>query len=722
MSFVFNSSSVRQSLFVKNACKLAAQCSSRRCLSNGGNSLKRIDGRVSSLLSSPFGTQQSTWATGKPLKYSSGAFCWWNRNLINCSSRQRARVYIDKCTAPGARIQVKGIKTDAGGKTKSSVSSLNAGKNVAVPKKPPELSDMRRLISLAKPERWKLCAAIGFLFISSSATLVVPFGIGRVIDIIYTTSKEGNMIEQLQHFCLILLCIFVCGAFANFSRIYLMQSSGNRIVKRLREQLFSSIIKQDVAFFDKNRTGELINRLSADTSLVGQSVTMNISDGLRSVLQAFGGISWMVYTSPMLAAISLCIVPPVALVSRFYGRYVQKITKDVQTSLADATQVAEERLANIRTVRAFVQEQKESEAYNAKIEHVLQLSYKEALARGIFWATTSLSGNLIVLSVFYYGGTMMSESQITVGELSSFLLYAAFVGVSIGGLSTFYTELMRGLGATSRLWELIDRKPTVPLTAGLIPAIDVVGDVEFRDVHFYYPTRQEVLLFNGLNLAVPNGSVTAVVGSSGSGKSTLAALLMRFYDPSGGAIYLDGLDIKSLSPQWLRSHVGIVNQEPMLFSTTIAENIAYGSLNPASVTTEEIMNAAKMANADVFLRQFPKGLETVVGERGVMLSGGQKQRIAIARAILKNPKILLLDEATSALDAESEFLVQEALERVMVGRTVLVIAHRLSTIKNADQIAVLDSGRIVELGSYDNLISISDGIFRKLVERQTIAA
>jgi ATP-binding cassette subfamily B (MDR/TAP) protein 10 len=643
---------------------------------------------------------------------------------VSSGSRLSNFSHILNCRRRATDVVIQ-LRSAANGKAVEAGLARNGG-TVKMPtsgKKPvPKASDVYRLLSLAKPEKWRLAAAVGFLFISSAVTMAVPFGIGRVIDIIYTTAKDGDMVGRLTSFCEILLAIFLFGALANFGRIYIMQTSGIRIIRSLRCQLFSSIIRQEMAFFDRNKTGELINRLSTDTSLVGQSVTMNISDGLRSVVQALAGVSMMVFMSPKLSIIALSIVPPVAVLSRIYGRYVQGITKQVQDSLADATQVAEERLANMRTVRAFVQEVKETNVYNSRIDSVLRLSYKEALARGIFWAMTGLSGNLIILSVFYYGGIMMNESQITVGELSSFLMYAAFVGISIGGLSSFYTELMRGIGASSRLWELVDRKPSIPLTEGKIPSQNLIGTIEFRNIQFSYPARSEVSVLNGLNLVVPSGSITAIVGSSGSGKSTLPALLMRFYDPNHGGIFIDGADIREYSPQWLRSHMGIVNQEPTLFSTTIAENILYGAVEPTSVSQQQIIDAAKMANADSFIQRFPRGFDTVVGERGVMLSGGQKQRIAIARAIIKNPRILLLDEATSALDAESEYFVQEALERVMVGRTVMVIAHRLSTIKNANQIAVLEAGQIVEVGSYERLMTIPDGMFRKLVERQTIVA
>lgn len=593
----------------------------------------------------------------------------------------------------------------------------------------PKSSEIKRLLNQARPEKWRILGAVGLLFISSGVTMAVPFCMGKVIDIIYTTTDQQQLIERLNTVCLILVTVFVIGGLANFGRVYLMQVSGQRIIKQFREKLFSSILRQEMAFFDKTKTGELINRLSTDTSLVGQSVTMNISDGLRAVAQAVGGVSMMVYVSTKLTLFSLGVVPPVAVMSIIYGRYMRSITRQVQDSLADATQLGEERISNIRTVRAFAHEQKECDAYNQKVQDVLKLSYKESLARGIFFGMTGLSGNLIVLSVFYHGGMMMTESQITVGELSAFLLYAAYVGISIGGMSSFYTELNRGLGASQRLWELLDRVPAIPVSAAeqrsgqhLETLPSVQGNVMFRDVSFTYPARPDVPIFKGLNLEAKAGQVTAVVGPSGSGKSTVCGLLLRYYDPDSGEVTLDGRNISTLDPTWLRSHVGTVSQEPILFSCSVAENIAYGAVNPETVTLQQIEDAARKANAYNFVSAFPSGLDTLVGERGMMLSGGQRQRIAIARAILTNPEILMLDEATSALDAESEFLVQDALEKLMGGRTVLTIAHRLSTIKTANQIAVLSDGTVAEMGSYQDLIAIEDGIFRKLVERQTIVS
>ncbi|XP_059504273.1 ATP-binding cassette sub-family B member 10, mitochondrial isoform X3 [Stegostoma tigrinum] len=553
------------------------------------------------------------------------------------------------------------------------------------------LVDARRLLTLAYPERWPLSAAVGFLGVSSLVTMSAPFFLGKVIDTIYMNPVGENVTGSLTSLCAILSGVFICGAAANAVRVYLMQISGQQIVKRLRTRLFSSILCQEIGFFDKTSTGELINRLSSDADLLGRSVTENLSDGLRAVGQAAAGVGMMqFYVSPQLAMFVLGIVPPVGVLAVFYGRYMRKLAGITQDSLADATQLAEERIGNIRTVRAFAKEESELQTYTEKISQVLQLARKEAVARAGFYGATGLTGNLIVLSVLYKGGLMMGDAYMTVGELTSFMMYAFWVGISIG--------------------------------VGMILEPDQFkGAIEFRRVTFAYPTRPETQVFSELDLSIPAGSVMAVVGPSGSGKSTLMSLLLRLYDPVSGTVVVDGHDVRSLNPFWLRKNMGAVNQEPVLFSCSIAENIAYGAAPPFELTMEDIEKAAKIANAYEFIRSFPKGFQTMVGEKGILLSGGQKQRVAIARALLKNPKILLLDEATSALDSENEYLVQEALDRLMVGRTVLIIAHRLSTIQNADAVAVLDQGRIVECGTHQQLLSNSDGLFRKLVEKQTIS-
>lgn len=593
------------------------------------------------------------------------------------------------------------------------------GDNGRLRPRSPELPEARKLLGLAYPERRRLAAAVGFLTISSVISMSAPFFLGKIIDVIYT-NPTVDYSDNLTRLCLGLSGVFLCGAAANAIRVYLMQTSGQRIVNRLRTSLFSSILRQEVAFFDKTRTGELINRLSSDTELLGRSVTENLSDGLRAGAQASVGISMMFFISPNLATFVLSVVPPVSIIAVIYGRYLRKLTKVTQDSLAQATQLAEERIGNVRTVRAFGKEMTERDKYASKVDYVMQLARKEAFARAGFFGATGLSGNLIVLSVLYKGGLLMGSAHMTVGELSSFLMYAFWVGISIGGLSSFYSELMKGLGAGGRLWELLEREPKLPFNEGVIlNEKSFQGALEFKNVHFAYPARPEVPIFQDFSLSIPSGSVTALVGPSGSGKSTVLSLLLRLYDPASGTISLDGHDIRQLNPVWLRSKIGTVSQEPILFSCSIAENIAYGADDPSSVTAEEVQRVAEVANAVAFIRNFPQGFNTVVGEKGVLLSGGQKQRIAIARALLKNPKILLLDEATSALDAENEHLVQEALDRLMDGRTVLVIAHRLSTIKNANMVAVLDQGKITEYGKHEELLSKPNGIYRKLMNKQS---
>ncbi|XP_030627311.1 ATP-binding cassette sub-family B member 10, mitochondrial [Chanos chanos] len=580
--------------------------------------------------------------------------------------------------------------------------------------------DVKKLLQLAYPERWRLSAAVSFLVISSAVTMSAPFFLGRVIDTIYTSPPE-DFAASLTSLCIMLAGVFLCGGAANAARVYLMYISGQQIVRNLRKSLFSSILRQEVGFFDKTRTGELINRLSSDTALVGRSVTDNLSDGLRAVAQAGAGVSMMFYVSPSLATFVLMIVPPMAGLAVIYGRYLRSLSKRKQDALAEATQLAEERISNIRTVRAFGKEFSEVERYSERVDHVFRLGKKESAFSAGFFGITGLSGNMIILSVLYKGGLLTASEHMTVGELSSFLMYAFWVGISIAGLSSFYSELMKGLGAGDRLWMLMDRKPALPLNEGVVLKPEQLkGELEFHNVSFAYPTRNDAPIFQGLNLAVPAGTVMAVVGPSGSGKSTLVSLLLRLYDPDTGMITIDGHDVRDLNPSWLRSQIGTVSQEPVLFSCSIAENIAYGAADPSQITAQDIHRAAQVANAYDFVQGFPQGFDTVVGEKGVLLSGGQKQRIAIARALLKNPRILLLDEATSALDTENEVLVQEALERLMQGRTVLIIAHRLSTIQNADAVAVLDRHRVVECGPHSQLLNNSQGLFRKLMERQAL--
>lgn len=577
-------------------------------------------------------------------------------------------------------------------------------------------TEIKRLLTAAKTEKWKLAGAVLLLFLSSAVTMSVPFCVGKIIDIM--TSSSDDMKSNLITICKVLVAIFIIGATANFGRVYLINISSQNVINELRKKIYASVLSQESAFFDCNKTGELVNRLSVDTATVGMSITNNVSDGLRSSFSFLASSSLMIYTSPELATVGLVTVAPVALIAVIFGKYLKKNSQHVQDALASATQVAEERISNIRTVQAFLRLQHENKLYNAKIDSVLYFAKNESLLRAAFFGLTGFSGNLIILSVLYYGGQMMSENIITIGGLSSFLLYAAYVGISIGGMSNFYTEFMRGLGASSRLWELIDRKPLISAEGGITLA-SLQGNVHFSNVTFAYPSRPDVFVLSDFSLSIPAGSVCAIVGSSGCGKSTVGSLLLRLYDTQKGTIFIDEVDIKSMNLLWLRKSISIVSQEPVLFSFSIRENVMYGLPDDVKIDNKMIEDVLHKANALEFIQKMPRGLDTVVGERGSMLSGGQRQRIAIARALLKNPKLLILDEATSALDAESEFLVQKALEDLMKNRTVITIAHRLSTVKKADVIIVLENGKVIEKGKYDDLI-FNRGAFYRLVQHQNL--
>ncbi|XP_011168037.1 ATP-binding cassette sub-family B member 10, mitochondrial isoform X1 [Solenopsis invicta] len=576
-------------------------------------------------------------------------------------------------------------------------------------------SELKTLILLAAPEKWTLMKAIALLLVSSSVTMAVPFCFGKVIDVVNTVEKS-DMKENLNRLTLALFVVFLIGGVSNFGRVYLMSTAGHRITQSLRKQAYAAIIQQETAMFDKESTGELVGRLSGDTQLISSAVTSNVSDGLRSAIMAITGVSMMFYVSPSLALLGLAVVPPVAVVAVIWGRVLKRVSKDLQSNLAIVNTTAEERISNIRTVKAFAQEKREIERYSAKLQDVLKLCYKESLYRGMFFGMTGLSGNAIALSVLYNGVFMVSNSDITIGSLSAFLLYAGYVGISLSGLSKAYSDLNKALGANTRLFELIDRRPLIPTEGGNILEKELSGNVTFQDVFFAYPTREKLSVLKGFSLDVEKCSVTAIVGSSGSGKSTVASLLLRLYDPTKGSIFLDNHDLRLLDPMWVKSQISIVSQEPILFSGSIRDNILYGM---ESAMDSDVIEAAKQAHVLQFTEKMTDGLNTIVGERGIALSGGQRQRVAIARALIKKPKILILDEATSALDAESEYFVQEALERAIRGRTVITIAHRLSTIKNADKIVVLDGGQVAEIGTYIELMNLEHGLFKKLVKHQT---
>jgi ABC transporter fused permease/ATP-binding protein len=578
--------------------------------------------------------------------------------------------------------------------------------------KPRRTADLKRLLALARPEARSLIIGTIALAIGSAMTLLYPMVIQWLIDGI----EGGGGRELVTQGTVALVGLFTLGAIFGAIRAWLFTVSGERIVASLRTRLYRSIISQEIAFFDERRTGELTNRLASDTTVLQNTVTVNVSMLLRFTIMAIGAVGFLFYTSWRLTLMTLLVVPVVAISAGMFGRRMRDISRAFQDALAESTVVAEETIAGVRTVRAFAREEQEIARYDRAVEASFAVARRRAGIIAMLRGFIGFGGYGAIAVVLWFGGNMLVDGTISIGELTSFLLYTLTVAFSLGALSGLYEDFMKALGASERVFELMDREPTV--SGGGARLERVRGEVALTDLDFAYPTRPDMPVLSRLNLTLSPGEVVALVGHSGSGKSTVAALLSRFYDPQGGSIALDGVDYGTLDIDWLREQVGVVSQEPILFATSILDNIRYGR---PDAPLEAVIAAAKAANAHDFISTFPEGYDTLVGERGVKLSGGQKQRVAIARALLKDPRVLILDEATSALDAESEHLVQEALDRLMKGRTTLVIAHRLSTVKEANRVCVLDEGRLAQEGTHDELVS-EDGIYRRLVQHQFSAA
>ncbi|MGK3995835.1 ABC transporter ATP-binding protein [Sorangium sp. So ce1024] len=578
----------------------------------------------------------------------------------------------------------------------------------------PRPAHLRRLLGLARPELGKLALGTVFLAIGSGVTLLVPQWMRRIID---DALGPGRSVAAIDGAALWLALLIVVQAAAIALRYALFSTAGERVVARLRAQLFEHLLRQEVAFFDDHRTGELTNRLASDTTVLQSAVSVNVSMALRYAASVVGGVAFLFYTSPRLTVLMLAVVPVVAIGSVAYGRRVRRLSRSVQDALARASEVAEEALSGLRTVRAFAAEKREAARYAGRVAESFELARSRIRASSTFLGVANFAGYSAAALVLWYGGHLVVDGRLTLGGLTSFLIYTFVVAFALGGLSDLWADLMKATGAAERIFDLLDREPAMPDTGGREPHA-VQGSLELQRVRFSYPTRRDVPVLKGIDLSVRPGEVIALVGPSGAGKSTIASLLLRLYDPDDGRILLDGHDLRDLSPTWLRRQIGIVAQEPLLFATSVADNIRYGRENASDA---EVEAAARAANAHDFIARFPEGYRTLVGERGVQLSGGQKQRVAIARAMLKDPRLLVLDEATSALDAESEHLVKGALDALMKGRTTLIIAHRLSTVMGADRVLVMDGGTIVQSGAHAALIA-QDGLYRRLVERQFVSA
>jgi ATP-binding cassette subfamily B protein len=570
----------------------------------------------------------------------------------------------------------------------------------------------RRLLALARTEWKNLTLGCVCLAIGSITTLAFPQALRFILD--EALGRRDPSVVDKAALTMVIVLALQAGAAA--TRHILFTVAGERIVARLREDVYRAILRQEIAFFDEQKTGELTSRLASDTTVLQNTVSVNVSMALRNAVTVLGGIAALVWTSPKLTAVMLTVVPPVAVGAVLYGRRVRALSRAVQDALATASGVAEETIGGIRTVRSFAAEGVEVARYERAVDRSFGLARTRAITGGVFVGVAALGAFSAASAVLWYGGHLVLDGAMSVGQLTSFFVYTLVVAFSLAAVSDVWADFMKASGAGARVFEILDR-PSSMSPGGLRPTT-ALGALTFDDVSFRYPARPDAQVLAHVSLSLRPGEVIALVGPSGSGKSTIAALLARLYDPEAGRVLLDGSDLRELDPDWLRRHVGAVAQEPLLFSCSIADNIRYAR---PEASLEEVEAAARTANAFDFVTGFPKGFDTMVGERGVQLSGGQKQRIAIARAVLKDPRILVLDEATSALDAESEHLVKDALDRLMEGRTTLVIAHRLSTVVDAHRVVVLEGGRIVQEGDHRSLMA-EEGLYKKLVERQFVGA
>ncbi len=569
------------------------------------------------------------------------------------------------------------------------------------------------------PYRGKFMVGLALLALSSATFMAFPWIAGKLVDVANGTAVRlpGSAPLSINQIALALFGAIVLQGIFSFGRIWFFTQVSEFTVRDIRRDLYRQFVQLPIPFFEKNRVGEITSRITSDVGQIQDTFSLTLAELFRQVVTLLASVVFIMIASVKLSLFMLATFPALVILALVFGRRIRKAARATQDELAQTNVIVEETLQAINNVKSFTNELFEVARYNAGLTRTVQAALRSNLYRGAFvsFLIIGLFGGIIL--VLWRGATLVQLGELTIGQFMSFILYTTFIGASVAGLGEMYSKVQSTLGASERILEILEEpaEPTHrPRPAALAP-LTVRGDIDYRSVAFRYPTRPDLAVLNDISFDIQAGEKIALVGPSGAGKSTIVQLLMQFYELSSGQILIDGRDVRQLDLTELRRHIGIVPQETILFGGSIRENIAYGKTDAADA---EIIQAARKANAWQFIESFPEGLDTLVGERGIKLSGGQRQRVAIARAILKNPAILILDEATSSLDSESEKLVQQAMDELMVGRTSIIIAHRLSTIRKADKILVIDAGRIVEQGNHDELAHNDNGLYANLLKLQ----